>query len=219
MAVEEKLMMTAIDTSHYFENEDGFWFAVDAGNVEAVRVLIARQTADKVQPNISLWWTGSATPGVVGAWVTDTIKIIGREVHSLVDGRSIRPTAECRLTIWSDEATQDDVAYRAEAIDEIADDLKKWAKDGAIGCSIISTAPEPHQVVYMWAALKQQAIQRESGEVGIQYAANAIATKPGQHVFSTLLHNTAARNLSDDTIDVICEYLAARVASFITQSA
>jgi hypothetical protein len=210
--------MTVTGTGDFSEDSEGYWFAVDSAKTEVVRALVHHLTPGKVQPDLSLWWTGSATPDVVGAWVTDTVRTSRFPIRQAPGGSGMDSTAECRLTLWSDEVSKDDIPYSADAFPQIADDLTKWATSGAIGCSILRMVPTPHQIAYMWAALRSPDAQMENGEVGLQYAARDIATEHGQHVFATLLENTVATSLSKDAIASICNSLAERVAGFMSDA-
>jgi len=191
-------------------NRQGTWVAIAAGAVEAVRVFIPGRSGNEPDPNFSLWWDGSASPRAVRDWVAERMGTIPLEGDLPV---------ECRIKILADHAPKE-MSYRIDNVGRIADDIKKCSNDAAIACSIeqaprnIEQAPRNRKFVYMWAELKASDAQTRHGEVGLQYAGNLLETAEGKLVFSTLLRDTAVRNMSNDEVEEVYEKLKDNVRKY-----
>lgn len=173
------------------ETDDGTRVAIVAGSAEAVQLLIPHRSGKEPQPDVSVWWNGSASPRVVRDWVAQTMKNLNN------------PALECRVEVWADEAPEEGQSYRFENVEQIVHDIQEWANDGAVGCSISDAQQKQRELVYMWAELKGQDDQRHPGEVGLKYAAKTISTDEGKLVFSRLLQDTAYYHITTDQIDQV----------------
>jgi hypothetical protein len=189
--------MVTIRESAHFENDEGIWLAIAAGQWEAVRARVSRAEAEQ-PPEVSLWWDGSATAHTVKNWVAETIGLLN-------------PKLECQVTVWADHAPKAR-SYRIDNVGRIADDIQPWANDGAVACSI-SEDPQAHDLVYMWAELKPSNGLTHPGEVGLQYDAKLLEHSYGKRVFSQLLVHTARRRFSAGEIELLCNVLAETVAT------
>jgi hypothetical protein len=198
----DRLMAAISGSTHYqpnvpIHNHQGTWIAIAAGTEEAVRVFIPGRSGNVPQANFLLWWNGSATPRAVREWVAERMK---------------NPALECRIKILADQAPIER-SYRVDDVGRIADDIQRWANDGAVACSI-GEAPQNRELVYMWAELKESDAEIHPGEVGLQYAANALETNEGKLVFSILLHKTALRKFSEDEIELVYVMLRENVRKY-----
>ena len=120
----EKTVLT-IGQSAQFENDQGVWLAFADGNQEIVRARVTR--AQPQHPSeVSVWWNGSATARGVRDWVCHTMNLLN-------------PKVECRVKVWADDAPEETHSYGIDSVVQIADDIEKWTRDGAVACSIIDT--------------------------------------------------------------------------------
>lgn len=192
--------MASIRESAHGTSGEGTWLALAADADEVVRVLIPhRQDPDL---GISLWWSGSASPSVVRDWVADTIK-------------TLNPDLECHLKILANDAPENSVSYRVQDVGQIANDIQKWANDGAVACSIVE-GPQHSERVYMWAELNEQGAQKHIGEVGLHFhgAGAGLDTKNGRYLFHNLLTNTTLRQLSEEEIGTLFHVLDEKISIY-----
>jgi hypothetical protein len=182
------------------ETDDGTLVAIAAGTEEAVQVLVPYQSEDEPEPDVSVWWDGSASPRAVRDWVAETIQHMNN------------PALECRVQVWADEAPEEGTSYHIESIGRIAEDIQKWAGDGAVGCSIAEPRPN-REVVYMWAELNSPDAGRHHGEVGLRYATKALETEDLKPVFLSLLRYTAIHDMSKEEVEGVYSRLRTNVLS------
>ena len=106
-----------------FENNEAVWLAFADGEAEVVRARITHP--EPQQPSeVAVWWNGSATAQGVRDWVGHTMGLLN-------------PSLGCQVKIWADGAPEETHIYETNGVSQLAEDIEKWAIDGAVSCAIV----------------------------------------------------------------------------------